>query len=189
MGLAAAHRAYAINAPENTGHIARAISHFEAAFDVYAKDETPNQWVAVHRELIAVYAMLRAPESPDKIILHCAAALEIYDRIGDIRSQTLLLRTSALAYRDRLTGNPVENIEKAIAYLESAAELSGRESSPSEWAAIQCDLGGVLSTRFQEDRADTIDQAIFHYEQALEVYSRVSQPLEWAQESYSKVPR
>jgi CHAT domain-containing protein/exonuclease VII small subunit len=77
-------------------------------------------------------------------------------------------------------GQQEVNIELAIAAYQQALQLFTRETSPSNWAMVQTNLGNAYYGRTRENRAENLEQAIDAFQQALRVYSREEFPTQWA---------
>ncbi|MCC7254005.1 CHAT domain-containing protein [Hyphomicrobium sp.] len=85
------------------------------------------------------------------------------------------------AYFSRASGVRADNLEKAVAYLESALAVFTREADPMNWAAAKNNLGGAYQARIRGERADNQERAIAHFEAALTVITHEAYPLQWAQ--------
>lgn len=85
------------------------------------------------------------------------------------------------AYFARASGVRADNLEKAVAHLESALKVLAREADPLNWAAAKNNLGSVYQARIRGERADNQERAIAHFEAALPVFTRETDPLLWAQ--------
>lgn len=69
---------------------------------------------------------------------------------------------------------------QSIASFERALELVSQESSPSEWAETQANLGTALQALGrQESNAKLLNQSVDAYTAALLVYSRAETPEQW----------
>ena len=85
------------------------------------------------------------------------------------------------AYTERADGVRADNLEKAIAHLESALTLWTREAEPQNWAVVHNNLGMAYWSRIQGQRVDNQEKAAAHFEAALTVFSRKTHPAQWAQ--------
>ena len=79
-----------------------------------------------------------------------------------------------------LKENKANNIEKAIAHLETALKVTDRNRFPQVWAMTRHNLGEAYTGRISGNKADNIEKAISYYEAALEIYKRNKYPEEWA---------
>ena len=84
-------------------------------------------------------------------------------------------------YLERATGVRADNLEKAIAHLESALALWTRQAAPQNWAVAHNNLGMAYWSRIQGQRVDNQEKAAAHFEAALTVFSRKTHPAQWAQ--------
>jgi CHAT domain-containing protein/tetratricopeptide (TPR) repeat protein len=85
------------------------------------------------------------------------------------------------AFLARAGGVRVDNLEKAIAHLESALAIWTRQAAPQEWAMAHNNLGLAYWARIQGQRVDNQEKAAAHFEAALTVFSRNAHPHQWAQ--------
>ncbi|MDF5732259.1 MAG: tetratricopeptide repeat protein [Rhizonema sp. PD38] len=74
-----------------------------------------------------------------------------------------------IAYRNRILGNRVDNIERAIAIHTAVLEVRTRGSE--EWARTQMNLGAAYLDRIVGDTADNLKKAIAAFTAALEVFT------------------
>jgi CHAT domain-containing protein len=79
---------------------------------------------------------------------------------------------------NRISGDPADNLERAIAAYEAALTVRTREAVPLYWADTQTNLGAAYSKRILGNRADNQEKAIAAYEAALTVRTREALPRE-----------
>jgi CHAT domain-containing protein/tetratricopeptide (TPR) repeat protein len=91
-----------------------------------------------------------------------------------------LLMWSGLGYSAWAGGERAENLERAIAALESAERIFTRGTHPGAWAWTQNALGSAYQNRIHGDRADNLDKAVAAFEAALTVRTREASPADWA---------
>ncbi|MEQ9238619.1 CHAT domain-containing protein [Coleofasciculus sp. E2-BRE-01] len=117
-------------------------------------------------------------------------AIKGYEIVSEMFSQAIkfeekllwseLLNNLSLAYTNRIRGNRVENLEKAILVGKQALTIDTRKKIPQLWAGIHNNLGGAYSNRVLGQKADNLEEAIRHFQAALDVCSREKIPSEWA---------
>ena len=84
------------------------------------------------------------------------------------------------AYRERIQGEKAENIERGIAYYESALIVYTYEQLPQYWAGTQSNLGIAYRERIQGEKAENIEIAIACCKSALIVRTDQQFPQDWA---------
>lgn len=87
----------------------------------------------------------------------------------------------ARIHEERVDGDRIQNLERAIACYEAALEVYSVEQHPAEWAQALFELGTacILLVYFQQDGGLT-ERAIEHFRQALRVFSKDTHPKMWA---------
>ncbi|MBD2485923.1 CHAT domain-containing protein [Planktothrix sp. FACHB-1365] len=86
----------------------------------------------------------------------------------------------ASAYRHRLQGDPVENVEKAIAANKAALQVYTQDAFPSGWAGVQMNLANAYLHRLKGDRNENLEMAIAAHQAALQIFNQDDFPREWA---------
>jgi CHAT domain-containing protein len=82
---------------------------------------------------------------------------------------------------NRILGDRTENLEIAIAYLESALQIYTKQAFPELWANTQNTLAAAYQERIRGDRAENMEKAIIYCQAALEVRTFEVFPHDWAQ--------
>jgi CHAT domain-containing protein len=86
----------------------------------------------------------------------------------------------AVAYRNRINGSRVENLERAIEFFEAALTVYTLEDFPEDWAMTQNNLAVTYRNRINGSRAENLERAIEFFEAALTVYTLEDFPEDWA---------
>ncbi|MCC3457761.1 CHAT domain-containing tetratricopeptide repeat protein [Microcoleus sp. PH2017_08_TRC_O_A] len=86
----------------------------------------------------------------------------------------------AIAYKNRIKGSRAENLERAIAFYDSALTVYTLEDFPEKWATTQNNLALAYSGRIKGSRADNLERAIAFYNAALTVCTLEDFPEKWA---------
>ena len=84
------------------------------------------------------------------------------------------------AYRERIYGNPKENLEKSIEAYNLALTVRTRKEFPQEWASTKHNLANVYSQRIEGCKKDNIETAIQYCREILSVRTKDEYPLQWA---------
>lgn len=92
------------------------------------------------------------------------------------------------SYRDRINGNPIENLLTAISAYEAALQVYTRSNFPEQWAIVQNNQGIAYYSLQDGDacgglrlRALNLEQAISCYQNALQVRTQTDFPENWAE--------
>ena len=94
--------------------------------------------------------------------------VDIRENISEHRARTQ--HNLANAYCDRLLGEPIDNIEKAISFYEQAALVFTRKSIPLKWAENQGHLAEALIKKASlTSNLKDLDTAVFLLQEALKV--------------------
>lgn len=84
------------------------------------------------------------------------------------------------AYFERIKGEKLENLEKAIDICLNSLKYNYREISPKLWAYIKRSLGNVYIYRIKGDKGENLEKAINTFNQTLEVATYNVDPDGWA---------
>ena len=82
-------------------------------------------------------------------------------------------------YMDRVDGERSDNIEKAIAAFDAAAEVMTKATAPSHWGSLQINLSKAYWHRIHGRRADNVERAIEAAEAALSAFPRDKAASDW----------
>ncbi len=86
----------------------------------------------------------------------------------------------ANAYRERIRGNQVVNLETAIETYTDALQVYTKEAFPREWAITQNNLGIAYLKPPYVYFTESQERAIAAFEAALQIYSQETFPMDWA---------
>jgi tetratricopeptide (TPR) repeat protein len=86
----------------------------------------------------------------------------------------------ATAYSDRIQGDKVENIEKAISCYSRALEIYTKNDNPQDWAMTQNNLGIAYGERVRGNKDVNLEKSISAYLRSLEIYNYTAFPQQWA---------
>ncbi|MCC3468899.1 MAG: CHAT domain-containing protein [Microcoleus sp. PH2017_06_SFM_O_A] len=86
----------------------------------------------------------------------------------------------ALAYKNRINGSRVDNLERAIEFDQAALRVYNIKDFPEQWAKTQNNLAIAYSNRINGSRAENLERAIDCDEATLKVRTREDFPEDWA---------
>ncbi|MBD2567749.1 CHAT domain-containing protein [Anabaena lutea FACHB-196] len=92
----------------------------------------------------------------------------------------IIQQNIAVSYINRLQGDKAENLELAIAILQSCLQVTNKENLPEEWAQTQNNLGGTYLKRIKGNKVENLELAITALKSALEVRTKEAFPEFWA---------
>jgi tetratricopeptide (TPR) repeat protein len=155
------------------GDLERAIEAYQTALEVFDDPGLATERAETLNNLANAYGRLRRGglhENREQAIALYEEALDLIgDAVSSIWVQTRLNLGVALV--DRLRGEPLANLDRAIeAFGEALANVSPTED-PSTWAHLQANLGNARTRRAAiTGWGGDLELAIVAYESALEVY-------------------
>ncbi|WP_353932199.1 CHAT domain-containing protein [Okeanomitos corallinicola TIOX110] len=158
------------------------IACYQAALQVYQRDQFPQEWAAIQDNLSINYRNRikgNKADNLEKAILACENALQIWRKNSQSWANTLM--NLGNIYCNRIKGNKTDNIEQAIVAYDNALQILTKKVFPREWADIQDNLANAYQTRIKGDEADNLEKAIECYHKALEVRTFDSLLLKWAE--------
>jgi len=156
---------------------------YEAALEVYTREDFPQDWAMTQHNLGAAYSDRIKGEKADNLetaIASSLAALEVYTREDFPQDWARTQNNLGGAYRNRIKGEEADNLETAIASSLASLEVYTRDAFPYEWARSQNNLGNAYQNRIKGEKADNLETGITCYLESLEVYTRDAFPQEWA---------
>jgi CHAT domain-containing protein len=159
------------------------IAGYEAAMEVYTKQDFPLDWAMTQNNRAIVYSnRIRGDraENLENAIAGYKAAVEVYTKQDFPLDWAMTQNNRANAYNDRIRGDRAENLENAITGYEAALEIRTKENFPIQWATTRNNLATAYLNRIRGDRAENLENAIAGYEAALEIYTKQDFPLDWA---------
>jgi CHAT domain-containing protein/tetratricopeptide (TPR) repeat protein len=140
-------------------------AEFASIYQRWQQAQDPEERIALGEQVIALEPTLKSwpLEAPRERIKS-----EIWFGLGS-------------AYLERRGGVRADNVENAIAHLESALTVRSREFDPQDWAMAHNNIGIAYWSRIRGERADNQESAIAHFETAMTVFSREASADMWAQ--------
>ena len=90
-----------------------------------------------------------------------------------------------IVYKDRILGEPRENLEEAITCYQQALPVYTYETFPVDYARVQNNLGNVYRRLMRGEQRENIEQAIHCYQEALRIYTLEEFPSYYAATHYN----
>jgi len=153
------------------GDVPRAIQLCRRGLELTSPDQL-DDWFPL--ALALATALVNTEEDPvdsrEEAIAMGRAILETLDENECPKKRADTHRVLAVAYRERLRGDPGANLEHAIAHTRAVLAFYTRDRSPSEWAVTRSYLGFLYSERVEGDRSENLVAAIACYRDAEAVY-------------------
>ena len=146
-------------------NLERAISCYEAALQVYARDTLPIEWAHTQNHLGTIYTLRIAGDeraNREKALAYYEAAMQIFTPAAFPVDNAMLQNNLGHTYARRIAGDEQTNREKALAYYEAALQVFTLETFPTEHWKTQ------LSRAFIEGQRGNWAGAQAAYVQALE---------------------
>jgi tetratricopeptide (TPR) repeat protein len=106
-------------------------------------------------------------------------AAKAFERV-DQEKWAMTQNNLGVAYRALQIGDPVANVQRAIAACEAALSFFTEENFPVDWAGTQNNLGVAYFYLPTGHRAANLEKAITAYEAALRVRTENEFPIDWA---------
>jgi CHAT domain-containing protein/TPR repeat protein len=107
-------------------------------------------------------------------------ALQVLTREAFPQEWAMAQSNLGSTYTQRIRGERVQNLEKAITCCRSALEVLNRKAFPQYWAMTQNNLGIAYWERIDGERDRNLEEAIACYQEALEVGTCEAFPFDWA---------
>lgn len=121
-----------------------------------------------------------SPEEETQRLELFERALAAIDRQRTPQQWAVLLREFGTALRQARPGNHAQNIERAIAALNTAIEVLTSAGNVAEAAVAQASLGAAMRARLDGDPVDNLGKAIDAYTAALDGFPRDTRADDWA---------
>ena len=116
----------------------------------------------------------------EQAIVCLDAAHGYYSMHGGPQSLARATHNLAVAYQDRVEGDPVDNCQLAIDYYLATQSEDRRTNEPVDWATTEQNLGTAYLQRLRGDSDENIELAIACFQRALKGRTREELPFEWA---------
>ncbi|MBO3460157.1 CHAT domain-containing protein [Aetokthonos hydrillicola Thurmond2011] len=131
-----------------------------------------------------LYPLLAA--NLDKLDDHCAQQLQAWPNANltnfepqEARKTVAAIGNISNLLLDFPLGNRASNLAIALVGCEVAANFFTRQTFPTQWAAIQINLGNVYKEQLRGERVENLEQAISCYQAALEIFTCEAFPYQW----------
>jgi CHAT domain-containing protein len=169
---------------DKTENLEKAISYFQAALQVFTREDFPEQWANAQLNLgVTYYDRIGEQKAEDleKAIACYQNALQVYTSKDFPEAWGLTQHNLGVVHNDqRLLGERAQNIEVAIAYFKTALQALTRENFLERWANTHNDLGNAYRDRVYGDVAENLEAAIASYQAALQFFTFEDFPHSWA---------
>ena len=169
---------------DRVADLTAAISSFRAALATWTPQDQLVNWAAAQTNLNYAYsdrhALTGSPEDEQAALETLAVALQHVDPRRDPVPWAQLANNAGLIHLQRADGDRAQNLEKAISYLESAAQLRDRHGPRAEWARTQANLGVAYRERVAGDRPENLERALTCLDAALQCLGDDHDPVELA---------
>ncbi len=106
-------------------------------------------------------------------------ALSLAQPDRDDKLSQLLINLAGV-YKERVTGDRRENLERAISYLTRSLNHIDANTEPDRWALAQSNLGLLFQERESGDRLENLEMAREHLARALQVRSTERDLVDWS---------
>jgi CHAT domain-containing protein len=164
-------------------NIQEAISCSEAVIKTLTRQASPLQWAKAQVTLGKSYLQrtgLNRPETIERAISCFQTAMDVFS--AGFPDWAAIQVALAVAYKDRLLGDPMENRQQAISFCKYALNIYTRETDPEKWAKLRHLLGTIYAERVMwGDEGANTQEALRNYQAAQEVFTRESFPENWAE--------
>ena len=160
-----------------------AIGHFEAAETVFSAENSPEDFAILQGDFAAALRRRegsRRAQALEDAIQRLEAGLGALSHVRQAQLYASLSMDLGSVYLERLYGDPADNVEKAIAALQTALRIAS-EHFPDEWADAQVRLGKAYRRRIIGQFAANLAAARAAYEAALTTFTREEWPRKWAE--------
>jgi tetratricopeptide (TPR) repeat protein len=165
---------------EELGNQNRAIDCFEAALEVFTREQYPEQ----HKMVLLRLARLRTgyslpephwSEMQEEVLGWYEELVGMTDRTNNPGEWARVQNELGRAYQERLAGPPTQNLQQAILLHQTALE----EIAPNtaDYAETLANIGDAHASTVWRNEADHRAQAINYYRQALGIFTRSN---DWA---------
>jgi tetratricopeptide (TPR) repeat protein len=160
-----------------------AIVCYQAALQVFTKEDSPEWWAAAQNNLGDVFAEL--PQGDQQANLQRAleyyqAALEIYTPENFPVEWAGIQTNIGVAYAKLPTGDKQANLEQALGHYQAALQIFTCEQYPYEWARTQLNMGNAYKDLLSGNRQENLLLALTCYQHALLIRTREQSQYDWA---------
>ena len=157
----------------------RAMECFEAALDVYTKEQYPIEHKMALRRLAMLRLHYQLPEpywsqNQEEVLTWYEEFLTSTSREQDLAEWVRIQIELGDAFQVRIAGEPTKNLETAIQHYRSAAEVIS-PGAPSQ-AEIFASLGDVFANPVWVNDSNHFQEALGYYRQSLLFFTRTVAP-------------
>jgi CHAT domain-containing protein/tetratricopeptide (TPR) repeat protein len=164
-----------------------ALYYYHQALQVHTQAQAPTKCASITRHMGHVWLERIEGDHADNIetaIGLFEAASKMFaevarDSDGNDSEIHFVHSDLAKAYRARVFGDMIENIERSIDCAEMALKHCDKAISSHNWANAHNELGLSYRRRALGDFDDNRRRSIEHYTRALEIWERRTHPREW----------
>jgi tetratricopeptide (TPR) repeat protein len=159
-----------------------ALPRFEAALQ--RKGASPNELAEL--QFLTGFCDWSLSVSQKNESRYLEEAIELFEKAAkafervDQEKWAMTQNNLGVAYRALQIGDPVANVQRAIAACEAALSFFTEENFPVDWAGTQNNLGVAYFYLPTGHRAANLEKAITAYEAALRVRTENEFPIDWA---------
>lgn len=149
-----------------------AVAAYRDGLTVWQPDAHHDSWVQCHAGIGYILARMSRPgtEEWEQAITHLESA---------VTDQPFLASMLAYLYHFRITGDPAENWQRRIQYLELALTQVSSEHEPAKWAFLENDLGLAYGEQPGADFNRALERRLACHQAALAALGR--QDAGWAE--------
>ena len=149
---------------DRVADLTAAISSFRAALATWTPEDQLVNWLAAQTNLSIAYsdrhALTGSPEDEQAALEALGVALQHVDPRRDPVLWAQLANNAGLIHLRNASGDRAQNLEEAISYLESAAQLRDRHGPRAEWARTQANLAMAYRERVAGDRLENLEKSL-----------------------------
>jgi len=158
---------------DREGNLRQAIACFEAALQVWTREEFPVEWAMTQNNLGTADLDLPGGDHEENLrqaITCYEAALQVRTREEFPVEWAATQNNLGNVYGILPGGDHEENLRQAITCYEAALQVRTREAFPVDWAVTQNNLGTAYKDLPGDDRQANLERAIACYEAAIIIF-------------------
>lgn len=147
------------------------------------QEKSPEMWCRAHFELAWATFRLHRSGGPTECIEDAISLFESLRNHWWLKKQPELLGVTLVglgnAYKDKISDNSDDNLEKALHYYLEAQTMLPREIAPEKWAKVQLLIADLYKKRVGGIKAQNLELALQYAMNAQEVFTWDSFRSEW----------
>ncbi len=143
----------------------------------------PSAWLMATMDLamrLIGGSGLQRVEELEESILSFEKVIDFLDGLELRRDSAKVRIDLGIALRNRLKGDPGQNVEAALVRISEAEHVLTADRYPSDWIAVNRVYAECLLDRRHGDRADDVGEARRRLDASLEILDRSLYPLTWS---------